>query len=108
MKKKKRDMILIYGECNKNYSAATRLCHISMVYADNPHFPKILRFFSQFNLTKRMTFMLKFTKVYIVRFFIINCQCQNREKDQTIGILKSLTFGPVLSQFHLRFPIDHY
>jgi hypothetical protein len=26
--KEKRDMILIYGECNKNYSAATRLCHI--------------------------------------------------------------------------------
>jgi hypothetical protein len=43
--KEKRDIILIYGECNKNYSAATRLCHISMVYVDNPHFPKNSWFF---------------------------------------------------------------
>jgi hypothetical protein len=40
------------------------------VYADNKYFPQKLFVFSQFHLTKRMTFMSKFTKLhsYVLRF----------------------------------------
>jgi hypothetical protein len=51
------DMILIHGECNKNASAVARLCR-------QLTFSQKLFVFSQFHLTKRMTLMSKFTKLY--------------------------------------------
>jgi hypothetical protein len=53
----KTDMILIYGECNTNASAVARL------FKQEP-FPQKLFVFSLFHLTKRMTFISKFTKLY--------------------------------------------
>jgi hypothetical protein len=62
MMRKKTNMILIYVGCNKSTSTV-------QVYAESEHFPKNSSFFSQFHLTKRMTFMSKFTTLLCSMFF---------------------------------------
>jgi hypothetical protein len=54
---KKTDMSLIYGECNKNASAVAPLCRQYTC-------PPKLFVFTILGITKRMTFMSKFTKLY--------------------------------------------
>jgi hypothetical protein len=48
----KTDMIQIYGECNKNASSVYQYIFFKFFL------------FSQFRLTKRMTFMSKFVKLH--------------------------------------------
>jgi hypothetical protein len=50
-------MILIYGECNKNAPTVARLC-------GKETFSQKLFVFLEFYVTKRMTFMSKFTKLH--------------------------------------------